>query len=69
MEEMNIVIDKTVRPYLGETEIMNQIQYAVNQMMAGKEKERTTTQVQTMAGTFYVYSYRNSIYVMKKRQD
>ena len=66
---MNILIDKTVRPHLSDKEIMNQIQYAVNHMMAGEEKERTTTQVQTMAGTFYVYSYGNSIYVMKKRQD
>lgn len=66
---MNIVMDKTVRPYLQDADIMNQIQYAVNQMMVEKEneKERTTTQaIHTMVGTFYIYEYDSTIYVMKE---
>lgn len=62
---MNILIDKTVRPYLSDKEIMNQIQYAINQIMAGEEKERTTT-LHTIAGAFYVYGFEGTICVMKK---
>lgn len=62
---MNIMIDKEVRPYLNDRGIINQIQYAVNQMIAGEEKDRTTT-LHTMVGTFYVYDFEGTLYVMKK---
>lgn len=62
---MNIIIDKEVQSHLADIDIMNQIQYIVNQMMAVDEKECTTTSIQTMAGTFYIYNYEDSIYVMK----
>lgn len=62
---MNIMIDKEVRPYLNDKEIMNQIQYVINQIMAGEEKDRTTT-LHTMVGTFYVYDFEGTLYVMKK---
>lgn len=51
---MNIMIDKEVRPYLNDRGIMNQIQYAVNQMIAGEEE---TINVYTTKGVFYVYRY------------
>lgn len=60
---MNIMIDKEVRPYLNDRGIMNQIQYAVNQMMARKEE---TINVYTTKGVFYVYRYEETIYVMNK---
>lgn len=57
------MIDKEVRPYLDDKDIMNQIQYAVNQMMAGED---TTKNVYTTKGSFYVYEYEETIYIMKK---
>lgn len=60
---MNIMIDKEVRPYLNDRGIMNQIQYAVNQMMAGEE---VVINVYTTKGVFYVYRYEGTICVMKK---
>lgn len=60
---MNIMIDKEVRPYLDDKDIMNQIQYAVNQMMAGEDK---TKNIYTAKGSFYVYEYEETIYIMKK---
>ena len=60
---MNIMIDKDVRPYLNDKAIMNQIQYAVNQMMAGEEE---TINVYTTKGVFCVYRYEETICVMKK---
>lgn len=60
---MNIMIDKEVRPYLNDKEIMNQIQYVINQIMAGEEEK---INVYTTKGVFYVYRYEETIYVMKK---
>ena len=56
---------KCKTPHVYEDEIKQVFIRAVNQMIAGEEKDRTTT-LHTMVGTFYVYDFEGTLYVMKK---